>query len=89
MKNKQWPMDWKCSIYIPILKKDVKECSNYVAIALISHVSKVMSITLSMLQQMQWEIPDVQTGVWKEALNIILQISPGYWRAQNNFRRSV
>ena len=42
-KTQQWPQDWKRSIFIPISKKgNVKECSNYHTIALISHASKVM-----------------------------------------------
>ena len=42
-KSQQWPQDWKRSLFIPIPKKgDVKECSNYHTIALISHDSKVM-----------------------------------------------
>ena len=42
-KAQQWPQDWKRSVFIPILKKDnVKECSNYHTVALISHTSKVM-----------------------------------------------
>ena len=42
-KTQQWPQDWKRSVFIPIPKKgNAKECSNYHAIALISHVSKVM-----------------------------------------------
>ena len=42
-KTQQWPQDWKRSIFIPIPKKgNVKQCSNYSIIALISHVSKVM-----------------------------------------------
>ena len=42
-KTRQWPQDWKRSVFIPIPKKDnVKECSNYCTIALISHASKVM-----------------------------------------------
>ena len=42
-KTQQWPQDWKRSVFIPILKKgDVKECSYYCTIALISHASKVM-----------------------------------------------
>ena len=42
-KTQQWPQDWKRSVFIPILKKgNVKECSNYRTIALISHASKVM-----------------------------------------------
>ena len=29
-KNKQWPQDWKRSVFIPIPKKgNAKECSNY------------------------------------------------------------
>ena len=42
-KTQQWPQDWKRSVFIPIQKKgNAKECSNYHAIALISHLSKVM-----------------------------------------------
>ena len=42
-KTQQWPQDWKRSIFIPIPKKgNAKECSNYLKIALISHVSKEM-----------------------------------------------
>ena len=42
-KSQQWPQDWKMSVFIPIPKKDnVKECSNYHRIALISHANKVM-----------------------------------------------
>ena len=40
-KTRQWPHDWKRSVFIPIPKKG-KECSNYHTIALISHASKVM-----------------------------------------------
>ena len=51
-----------------IPKKDNdKEYSNYHTIALISHASKVMlKILQARLQQyMNWELPDVQAGVWK------------------------
>ena len=42
-KTQQWPQDWKRSVFIPIPKKgNVKECSNYRILALISHTSKVM-----------------------------------------------
>ena len=42
-KTQQWPQDWKRSVFIPIPKKgNAKECSNYHAITLISHASKVM-----------------------------------------------
>ena len=46
-KTQQWPQDWKMSVFIPIPKEgNVKECSNYHTIALISHASKVMLIIL-------------------------------------------
>ena len=56
-------MNWKRSVFIPISKKDnVKECSNYCTIALISHASKVtLKILQARLQQyMNRELPDVQ-----------------------------
>ena len=42
-KTRQWPQDWKRSVFIPSPKKgNAKECSNYHTIGLISHASKVM-----------------------------------------------
>ena len=42
-KTQQWPQDWKWSVLILISKKgNAKVCSNYRAIALISHASMVM-----------------------------------------------
>ena len=42
-KTRQWPQNWKRSVFIPIPKKgNTKECSNYHTTALISHTSKVM-----------------------------------------------
>ena len=42
-KTQQWPQDWKRSVFIPIPKKgNVRECSNYCIIALISYAVKVM-----------------------------------------------
>ena len=56
-KTRQWPQDWKISIFIPILKKgNAKECSNYHTIALISHASEV---------KLARECPDVQAGFKK------------------------
>ena len=62
-KTKQWPQDWKRSLFIPIPKKgNAKECSNYHMIVLISHVSEVMhKILQTRLQQyVNRELPDVQ-----------------------------
>ena len=56
------------SVFILITKKgNVKECSNYRTIALISHASKVMlKIVQARLQQyMNHELPDVQAGFRK------------------------
>ena len=64
----QWPQDWKRSVFIPVPKKgNAKECSNYCAIALISHTSKVMvKILQDRLQQyVNRELPDVQAGFRK------------------------
>ena len=61
-KTQQWPQDWKRSVFISIPKKgNAKECSNYCAIALISHASKViLKILQARLQQyMNCELPDV------------------------------
>ena len=42
-KTQQWPQDWKRAVFNPIPKRgNVKECSSYHTIALISHSSKVM-----------------------------------------------
>ena len=42
-KTQQWPQDWEMSVIIPIPKKgSVKECSNYLKIAVVSHGSKIM-----------------------------------------------
>ena len=64
-KTQQWPLDWKRSVFIPILKKvNAKECSNYHTISLISHASKVMLIILQarLQQYMNGELADVQAG---------------------------
>ena len=42
-KTRQWPQDWKRSVFISVSKKgNAKECSNYCTIGFISHASKVM-----------------------------------------------
>ena len=55
-------------VFIPIPKKgNAKECSNYSAIALISHASKIMfKIHQVRVQQyLNWELPDVLVGFRK------------------------
>ena len=68
VENQQWPQDWKRSVFIPIPKKgNLKECSNYFTVALISHTSKVMlKILQARLQQyLNRELPDVKAGFRK------------------------
>ena len=67
-KAQQWPQDWKMSVFISIPKKgNVKECSDYHTIVLISYASKVMlKILQARLQQyMNYELSDVQAGFRK------------------------
>ena len=67
-KTRQWPQDWKRSVFIPNQKKvNVKECSNYYTTALISHASKVtLKILQARLQRyMNRKLPDVQAGFRK------------------------
>ena len=68
-KTQQWPQDQKRLVSIPIPKKgNVKECSNYHTVALISHASKVMlNILQARFQRyMNHELPDVQAGFRKD-----------------------
>ena len=67
-KTQQWLQDWKRSVLIPIPKKgNAKECSNYHAIALISHASKEMLkiLQVRLQQYMICELLDVQAGFRK------------------------
>ena len=68
-KTQQWPQDWKRSVVTPIPKKgNIKECSDYLTVALISHAGKVMlKILQASLQQfLNRELPDVQAGFRKD-----------------------
>ena len=91
LKTQQCPQDWKRSVFIPIPKKgNVKECSNYRTIALISHTSKVMlKILQARLQQyMNREIPDVQDGFRKgDEPEIKLPTSVGSLKKQESSRK--
>ena len=67
-KAKQWPQDWKKSVFIPVPKKgSAKERSNYCTTALISHTSKVMlKILQARLQQyVNQELTDIQLDLEK------------------------
>ena len=91
-KTLQWPQDWKRSIFIPIPKKgNVKECSNYCTIVLISYASKVMlKILQARLQlSMNCELPDVQAG-FRKGRGTRDQISniPGSLKQQESSRKT-
>ena len=68
LKTRQWPWDWKRSVFIPIPKKgNAKECSHYRTAALISHASKAM-LKILQAELCQWvsqELADVQAGFRK------------------------
>ena len=39
----EWPEEWTFSTFIPLPKKgDLKQCANYITIALVSHASKIL-----------------------------------------------
>ena len=83
-KAQQWPQDWKRSVFIPLSKKgNVKECSNYHTIALISRASKVMlKIFQARLQQyMNRELPDIQAG-FRKSRGIRDQIASIRWMSK-------
>ena len=91
-KTQQWPQDWKRSVFILIPKKgNTKECSNYCAIVLISHVNKVMlkilqarlNSTLSVnFQMFQLDLEKA------EEPEIKLPKSAGLQKKEGNFRKT-
>ena len=68
-----------------------KECSNYCAIALISHASKVMLKILQarLLQYVNWVLPDVQAG-FRKVRGTRGQIANIHWiiEEQENSRKT-
>ena len=91
-KTQQWPQDWKRSVFISIPKEgNVKECSNYRTITLISHSSKVILKILqaTLEQHVSGEIPDVQAGFRNaEEPEIKLPTSAGSWKKEKSFRKT-
>ena len=62
-KPQQWLQDRKRSVFVSIQKKgNGKECSNYCALALISHASKIMLkiLQVRLQQYVNQEFPNVQ-----------------------------
>ena len=91
-KTQQWPQDWKRSVFIPIAKKgNVKECSNYCTIALISDASKVIlkSCQARLQQYVNCNLPDVQAGFRKgRGTRDQMPTSSGSWKKQESSRKT-
>ena len=92
-KTQQCPQDWKRSVFIPIPKQgNVKECSNYCTIALISHDNKVTLKTLQarLQQYMNCELPDVQAG-FKKGRGTRDQIANIHWviKKAREFQKNI
>ena len=91
-KTLQWPQDWKRSVFISIPKKgNIKECSNYHTIALISHASKVM---LKIVQARFQQYVNLNLQMFKLVLDkaeepeIKLPTSSGSSKKQESSRRT-
>ena len=85
-KTRQWPKDWKRSVFISIPKQgNAKKCSNYCTTALISHTNKVvLKILKARLQQyMNRELPDVQAG-FRKGRRIRNQIANICWNIEKS-----
>ena len=85
-QTQQWPQDWKRSVFISISKKgNVKECSNYRTIVLISHTSEVMLKILhaGLQQYMNHELPDVQAD-FRKGTGTRYQIVHNCWVIQKS-----
>ena len=91
-KTRQWPQDWKRSVFIPIPQKsNAKECSNYCTIALISHANKVMLKILQVKLQhyVNRELSDVQAGFRKgRGTRDQIAISTGSSKKQESSRKT-
>ena len=91
-KMQQWPQDWERSVFIPIPKRgNVKECSNYCTITLISHATKVM---LKILQARLSNMWTVNFRMFKLVLEKAeepenkLSTYAGSWKKQESSRKT-
>ena len=92
-KMQQWPQDWERSVFIPIPKRgNVKECSNYCTITLISHATKVMlKILQARLQKyVNHELPDVQ-ACFRKGRGMRDQIANIHWiiKKAREFQKNI
>jgi len=88
-KTQQWPQDWKRSVFIPIPKNgNAKKCSNYCAIALISHASKVMLQILLARLQLYVNFQIFKLDLEKAEPEIKLPTCPGSSKKQESSRKT-
>ena len=91
-KTQQWAQNWKMSIFIPIPKKgNVRGCSNYCIVALITHAGKIMLKSFKLGFISIWnEKFQMYKLDFKEAEEpeIKLLTVVGSWRNQRNSRRT-
>ena len=67
-ENCDWPEDWCNSVFVPLPKTgNLKQCTNYRTIALVSHASKIMLriIWERMRKKTDVEISEEQAGFRK------------------------
>ena len=90
-KTRQWPQDWKRSVFIPIPKiGNAKECSNYHTIAFISHASKVMLKILQARLQQYMNFQMFKLDLEKaEEPQIKLPTSAGSSKKQESSRKNI
>jgi len=89
-KTQQWSQEWKRSVFIPIPKKgNVKECSNYLTIALISQASKLMLKILHarLPQYINFQMFKLVSEKAEEP-KIKLSTITGFLKKQESFRKT-
>ena len=80
-KTRQWPQDWKRSVFIPIPKKSSdKEHSSDCRIVLISYARKIILkiLQVRLQQYINGELPDIQAG-FRKGRGTRDQIANIYW----------
>ena len=88
-ETRQWPQDWKRSVFIPVPKKgNTKECSHDFTMALISYASKVMlKILQARLQQYMNFLMFKLVLEKAEEPEITLPTPAGSWKKQESSRK--
>ena len=76
METKTWPKEWTQSLVIPIPKKgNLKQCTNYRTISLISHPSKIMlRIILNRLRRRSEEVLSEEQAGFRAKRSTVEQV---------------